>query len=83
MELRVLLIIHYLIQKNISGCGIRCPFKRDKNKNFLNPDVVTMQSLQEGFMEKYLCWFSHEEPYVPYKTMVERMVVLTFSLQCA
>jgi hypothetical protein len=25
-------------------------------------------------MEKYLCWFAHGEPYVPYETMIERMV---------
>jgi hypothetical protein len=21
-----------------------------------------------------MCWFTHEEPYVPYETMVERMI---------
>jgi len=26
-----------------------------------------------------LCWFAHEKPYVPYKTMVEKMVELTSS----
>jgi len=30
-------------------------------------------------MEKYLCWFTRREPYVPYKTMVERMVESTYS----
>jgi len=30
-------------------------------------------------MEKYLCWFAHGEPYVPYETMVERIVGSTFS----
>jgi len=30
-------------------------------------------------MEKYLCWLTHEEPYVPYKTMVERIVGSTSS----
>ena len=30
-------------------------------------------------MEKYLCWFAQEKPYVPYKTMIERMVELTSS----
>jgi hypothetical protein len=30
-------------------------------------------------MEKHLCWFVHREPYVPYKTMVERMVGLPSS----
>jgi len=26
-----------------------------------------------------LCWFAHEEPYVPYETMVERIVGSTSS----
>ena len=30
-------------------------------------------------MEKYLCWFAHEKPYVPYETMIQRMVGSTFS----
>jgi hypothetical protein len=30
-------------------------------------------------MDKYLCWFAHGEPYVPYETMVERMVGSTSS----
>ena len=25
-------------------------------------------------MKKYLCWFIHGEPYIPYEIMVERMV---------
>jgi len=30
-------------------------------------------------MEKYLCWFAHGKPYVPYETMIEMMVGSTFS----
>ena len=30
-------------------------------------------------MKKYLCWFAHREPYVPYDTMVEMMVGSTSS----
>jgi len=30
-------------------------------------------------MEKYLCWFAHREPYVLYKTMLERMAESTSS----
>jgi hypothetical protein len=30
-------------------------------------------------MKKYLCWYAHEEPFVPHETMVERMVGLTSS----
>jgi hypothetical protein len=25
-------------------------------------------------MERYLCWFAHEKPYIPHDTMVEMMV---------
>jgi len=59
-------------KKNISGCGIRCPCKRCKNKKFLDPDVVMMHLLQKMLMDKYLCWIAHREPYVPYETMVVR-----------
>ena len=40
--------------KNISEGGIRYPFKRCKNKKFLDLDVVTMYLLQKEFMEKIL-----------------------------
>jgi hypothetical protein len=65
--------------RNISRGGIRCPCKKCKNKKFIDPDIVTMHFLQKRFMEKYLCWYAHEEPYVPHDTMVERMVGSTFS----
>jgi len=64
---------------NISGSGIRCPCKRCKNRKFLDPDVVTIHLLHERFMEEYLCWYAHEEPFVPHETMVERMVGSTSS----
>ena len=68
-------IINYAISNSryISGGNIRYPYKRCKNKNFLDLDVVTMHLLQKGFMKQYLCWYAHVEPYVPYETMVERM----------
>ena len=31
--------------RNISGGGIRCPYKRCKNKKFFDPDVATMHLL--------------------------------------
>jgi hypothetical protein len=65
--------------RNISGDGIRCPCKRCKNKTFFNPNIVTVPLLQNMFMEKYLCWFALREPYVPYETVVERMVGSTSS----
>ena len=39
-----------------------------------------MHLLHKEFMEKYLCWNAHEESFVPYKTMVERMVGSTSSV---
>jgi len=33
-----------------------------------------MHLIQKRFMEKYLCWFAHGIPYIPYETMVEKMV---------
>jgi len=51
--------------RNISGWGIRCPYKRYKNTKFFDPE----------FIEKYLCWYAYEkEPYVPHDTIVERMI---------
>ena len=38
-----------------------------------------MYLLQKEFIEKYLCWFAHGEPCVPYETMVERTVWSTCS----
>jgi hypothetical protein len=33
--------------------------------------------------QKYMCWYAHEEPYVFYDTMVERMVGSTSSVSIA
>jgi len=38
-----------------------------------------MHLLPKEFVERYLCWFAHGKPYVPYKTMVEKMIGLTFN----
>ena len=35
--------------------------------------------IKKGFLEKYLCLFAHEEPYVPYDTMVEKIIGSTSS----
>jgi hypothetical protein len=65
--------------RNISGMSIRCLCKRCKNKKFINPDVVMMHLLRKRFIEKYLCWYAHEESYVPHDNMVERTVRSTSS----
>jgi hypothetical protein len=38
-----------------------------------------MYFLQKGFMEQYLCWYAHEEPYISHETMVEMIVGSTSS----
>ena len=65
--------------RNISGGGIKCPCRRCKNKKFLDPNVVTIHLLQKRFMEKYLYWYTHGEPYVPYDTMLEKIVRSIYS----
>jgi hypothetical protein len=60
--------------RNIIGCSIKCSSKRCKNKNSLDPDVVTMHFLQKEFIKEYMCWSAHGEPFVPHETMIERMV---------
>jgi hypothetical protein len=65
--------------KIISGGGIRYLCKSCKNKKFINLNVITMYLLQKGFLKKYLCLFTYGEPYVPYETMIERMVRSTYS----
>jgi len=35
--------------------------------------------LKIRYVEKYLCWFAHEKPYVPYKIILERIVSSTSS----
>ena len=65
--------------RNISGGNIRYPCKRCKNKKFLYLDVATMHLLQKRFMEQYMYWYAHGEPYVPHETMVERMIGSTSS----
>jgi hypothetical protein len=36
-------------------------------------------SSKKKFIEKYLCWFSYEELYVPFKTMLEKIISLISS----
>jgi hypothetical protein len=46
---RIKSFINYALSnlRNISGCNIRCPFKRCKNKKILDSNVVTMHILQK------------------------------------
>ena len=38
-----------------------------------------MHLLHKRFMEEYLCWYAHEEPFVPHEIMVERIAESTSS----
>lgn len=69
---RVQGFINYALSnpRNISGGSIRCLCKTCKNKKFLDPDAVMIHLLQKRFMERYLCWFAHGEPYFPHETMI-------------
>jgi hypothetical protein len=69
------------IPRNICGGGIRYPCRRCQNKKFLYLDVVTMHLLYKGFMEEYMCWYAHREPFVPHEIMVERIVVLATCME--
>jgi len=73
--------INYVLSnpRNISGDGIRYPYKGCKNKKkswsiYYNNASSTKK---KRFMGKYLCWFAYRKPYVPYETMVERMIEST------
>jgi hypothetical protein len=37
------------ITRNFTDGGIRCPYRKYKNKKFMNQDVVTMHLLTKGF----------------------------------
>jgi hypothetical protein len=49
-------------------------------KKILEPNVVkNVYSTKKRFVDRYLCWFIHREPYIPHETMVERISGSTFS----
>ena len=69
--------IHYVLSntKNISGGSIRDV----KIKSILIQMLSQCIFYKKTFMEKYLCWFVYREPYVPYETMLEKMIGSTFN----
>jgi len=67
------------ITRNFTRGGIRCPYRKCKNKKYLHPDVVMMHLLHKGFLEDYLCWYAHRELFVRNESMVERVVESTSS----
>ena len=60
MRFRVLLIIHYLIREILVE-GVLDVHARGVK-------------IKKKFIEKYLCWYAHREPYILHDTMVEKMV---------
>ena len=70
-------IISYL--RNISGDGIKYLCVKCKNKKSHQSNDMMMHLLKKRFLEKYLYWFTHGEPYVPYETILERIVGITSS----
>jgi hypothetical protein len=50
-----------------------------KNKKSHQSNDMMMHLLKKRFLEKYLYWFTHGEPYVPYETILERIVGITSS----
>jgi hypothetical protein len=62
------------IPRNFSRGGIKCSCRKYKNKKFMHLDVITMHLLHKGFMEDYLCWYTHGELFVSNESIVERMV---------
>jgi hypothetical protein len=67
------------ILMNFTDGGIRCLYRKYKNKKFLHQDVVTMHLLTKWFTKDYLCWYAHGELFVPNESMIERVVGSTFS----
>jgi len=65
--------------KNISRGNARYPCKRYNNKKFLDPAISTMHLLQKKAYEKIVVLVCTWRTYVPYDTMVERIVSSTSS----
>jgi hypothetical protein len=66
------------ILRNFTGGGIRCPYRKCKNKKYLHPDVVMMHLLHKGFW-RIIYVGMHTENYLFvmrawYESMVERVV---------
>jgi hypothetical protein len=67
------------IPRNFTYGGIRCLCRKCKNKKFMHQDVVTMHLLTKRFIEDYLYWYAHGDLFLPYKSMVEKVVGSTSS----
>jgi len=73
MRLRVLLIMHHLIQWILVEEVLDVHVRAVKIKSFLIHMLLwCIFYKKKNSWKNYLCWFAHGEPYVPYKNMVEK-----------
>jgi len=80
IEMWVLLIMHYLIQRMWVKAVLNVHVRDVKIKKFINPDVVIIHLLyKKKVNEKILVFVCTRRTYVPYETMIERMVGSTSS----
>jgi hypothetical protein len=77
-ELRVLLILHFQMQRILVKAKLNIYVWSVKTKAPLIKRYDDA-SFEKKFIGKYLCWFAHRAPYIPYKTMLERIVNLISS----
>jgi hypothetical protein len=57
--------------KSISKGEIMCPCVKYKNRKFHHKDIVTVEKVS---VEKYIVGLHMKKPYVPYETLLERLV---------
>jgi hypothetical protein len=74
MKFRVLLIMQYLIREILVEAVLDVHARGVRIKKIINSDVVTMHILQKRLIEKYSCWYTYREPFVPHDTMARGMV---------
>ena len=60
--------------KNINIGEITCSYVKCKNKKFHRKNIVMMYPLKKEFVKKYMCWYTHREPYVFHGTMLKRAI---------
>jgi hypothetical protein len=80
MGFKVLLISQHLFQGILLEPVLGVHTGSVKIKKYPHPDVVTMHLLTKRFMKDHPCWYAHGKLFVPNKSMVERVVRSTFSV---
>jgi hypothetical protein len=67
-ESRVLLIWYFLIQRVLVKVKLCVKYK---NRKFHHKDIVTVEKVS---VKKYIVGLHMKKPYVPYETLLERLV---------